>query len=195
MHLIELIIKQSSLLGKYQIILLNNIQEKKNINLCLENFKNYQNKQCKIEVINVNKNQTINDIYKKIIELTEGEIIVVTEANTYPDNNWLDNLIKSFGDGSVNIVAGEICQVETQNIIKKIFHLLNKFINKDKFKWTGIFDGQIGNVAVRKEFLKQQKSLNVFNINHRETSYYYRILKEIEAEITYNPSARVYQVK
>lgn len=193
--LIDIIIKQSSLIGNCQIILLNNNHEKKLINLCSNIVDKYINKEYQIEIININKHQTVNEIYRKIIDLVKGEIIIFTETNCYPDDNWLENIMKNFSNPEINIIAGEIYQVETKNIIKKISNLVNKFIDKNNFKWGNIFDRQLSNLAVRKRFIEQQKSLNLTEVKEEEISFYYRILTEVEAEITYNSSSIVYQVK
>lgn len=196
LDLIKSIVKQSDLLGitKYQIILLNNNHGIKVINLCLDIVNNYQNKECQIEIININKNQTINEIYNELLSLTKGEILVFTEANCYPDDNWLENIIKLFSKPNINIVAGEIYQVKIDNIVIKILNLIDKIINKNKLKWSNIFGGQIANIALKKEFIKQQKHLNLTKVKEKEISFYYRILREVEAEIIYTSSAIVYQI-
>lgn len=197
LDLIKSIVKQSDLLGitKYQIILLNNNHDVKVVNLCSEIVNNYQNNKCQIKIININKNQTINEIYNNLLNFTKGEILIFTEANCYVDDNWLENLIKSFSNPNINIVAGEIYQVKIDNIIIEILNLIDKIINKNKLKWSHIFVNQIANIAVKKEFIKQQKSLNLTKVKAKEISLYYRILREVEAEITYNPSAIVYKIK
>lgn len=197
LDLIKSIVKQSDLLGitKYQIILLNNNHDVKVVNLCSEIVNNYQNNKCQIKIINISKNQTINEIYNNLLNFTKGEILIFTEANCYVDDNWLENLIKSFSKPNINIVAGEICQVKTENIIIKMSNLINKLINNNQLKWRNIFGGQIDNIALRKDFVKQQKSLNLTEVKEEEIGLYYRILREVEAEITYNPSAIVYKIK
>lgn len=197
LNLIKSIVKQADLLGinKYQIILLNNNHDVKGINLCSDIVNDYQNKICPIKIININKNKTINEIYNNLLNLTKGEILVFTEANCYVDDNWLENLIKSFSNPNINIVAGEICQVKTENIMKKMSNLINKLINNNQLKWGNVFGGQISNIALRKDFVKQQKSLNLTEVKKEEIGLYYRILREVEAEITYNPSAIVYKIK
>lgn len=197
LDLIKSIVKQVDLLGinNYQIILVNNNHDVKIINLCSDIVNNYQNKICPIKIININKNKTINDIYNNLLNLTKGEILVFTEANCYVDDNWLENLMKPFSNSNINIVAGEICQVKTENIIIKMSNLINKLINNNQLKWRNIFGGQIDNIALRKDFVKQQKSLNLIEVKEEEIGLYYRILREVEAEITYNPSAIVYKIK
>jgi Glycosyl transferase family 2 len=194
-NLIDLIIKQSSLRGNCQIILLNNNHEKRLINLCSNIIDNYKDKKYQIEIININKPQTVNEIYNKIFDLIKGEIIVLTEANCYPDDNWLENIIKDFSNPEINIIAGKIYQTETKNIIKQISNLIHNIIGKSNFKWGNIFNGLIANLAVRKQFIQQQKSLDLTEVKQEEISFYYRILREVEAEITYNSSSIVYQLK
>ncbi|WP_373480338.1 glycosyltransferase [Geminocystis sp.] len=186
-------INQKSNINK--IIIINNSQEKKIHNLCLNITKNYHNNYCKLEIINTNKNQTSNEIYQKIIDSIEGEIIIFTKTNYYPDDHWLENLIKPFHDSNINIIAGQIYELKTENIIKKILNFIYKYIPNNNLKWVNIFDEQFANLAVRKEFIKQQKFLYLPKINQKEISFYSRILREIEAEIIYNPSAIVYHKK
>jgi len=186
-------INQKSNINK--IIIINNSQEKKINNLCLNITKIYHKNSCKLEIIDTNKNQTSNEIYQQIIDSIEGEIIIFTKTNYYPDDHWLENLIKSFHDISINIVAGQVYKLKTENIIKKILNFIYKYIPNNNFKWVNIFDEQLANFAVRKEYMKQQKFLYLPKINQKEISFYSRILREIEAEIIYNPSAIVYHKK
>lgn len=188
-NLLTIIIKQCTSLKKYQIILINNNQDIKVINSCLDSLKIYHN----IEIINFNQN--INDTYKNIFNIVKGEILVFTKVNYYPDNYWLENIINSFDNDHINIVAGEVCQVKEQNILNKLSSLIKQLINRNKFNWNNIFDEQISNIAVKKEFIKQQKSLYLPSVNSEEISLYYRILTEIESEIIYNPSVVVYEQK
>jgi len=74
-------------------------------------------------------------------------------------------------------------------------NFIYKYIPNNNFKWVNIFDEQLANFAVRKEYMKQQKFLYLPKINQKEISFYSRILREIEAEIIYNPSAIVYHKK
>ena len=186
-------INQKSNINK--IIIINNSQEKKINNLCLNITKIYHKNSCKLEIIDTNKNQTSNEIYQQIIDSIEGEIIIFTKTNYYPDDHWLENLIKSFHDISINIVAGQVYKLKTENIIKKILNFIYKYIPNNNFKWVNIFDEQLANFAVRKEYMKQQKFLYLPKINQKEISFYSRILREIEAAIIYNPSAIVYHKK
>jgi len=191
-NILEYINKKSNI---NKIIIINNSQEKKINNLCLNITKIYHKNSCKLEIIDTNKNQTSNEIYQQIIDSIEGEIIIFTKTNYYPDDHWLENLIKSFHDISINIVAGQVYKLKTENIIKKILNFIYKYIPNNNFKWVNIFDEQLANFAVRKEYMKQQKFLYLPKINQKEISFYSRILREIEAEIIYNPSAIVYHKK
>lgn len=191
--LVQTVIKQSNLLGKSQTLLLNNNRDIKVINLCLDTAKKYSNKENEIIPININKNQEINDTYQSLLNVVKGEILIFIKGNCYPEDSWLENLIKPFNDKNINIIAGEIEEIKTLHLFKKISYLIHKLIKKDKFKCSNIFDGQIANVAIKKEFLQQQKSLYLSNIKEKESTYYNRILNEVEAEIIYHPLAKVYQ--
>jgi cellulose synthase/poly-beta-1,6-N-acetylglucosamine synthase-like glycosyltransferase len=182
--LLENVANQGESLGKYQVIIINNIPQKKLSQNLTKLSKKYQ-------VINL-KNLEPKKIYPKILDSCQGEIIVFLDGKYYPDENWLKEIIKPFDDLTINIVAGKIYLAENLNFLTKLIKFEYQFINKNKFKEVNFYDSQIGNIALRKNFINQQKYLNFTNINPKEISFYYRILREIEAEITYNPSAIIY---
>ncbi|MGI0483236.1 glycosyltransferase [Geminocystis sp. CENA526] len=179
--LFENITNQGKNLGQYEIIFINNLSLKKNYsqvnNICL-----------KYNIKNVQKFAT-NDICQNILDSCRGEIIVFIDANCYPDAHWLENLIKSFNNSNINIVAGEICQGKDNHKFRKI---ITNFWHQNNFEWSNFYDNQIANIAVRKKYLQQANNLNLTPVNSQEVSIYYRILREIEAEIVYNPSSIVY---
>lgn len=186
-NLLENIAKQGEKLGQYDILIINNIPLKKQSQGFTEVFKKYQ--------VITPKNLEFKEIYSNILDICQGEILIFFEGNYYPDEHWLEQLIKPFQDSTINVVAGEIYLNKKDNFFTKLTNFYHKFINKNKFSWSNFYNYQIANIAVRKDFLKQQKSINLTTINPKEISYYYRILREIEAEITYNPSAIIYHHK
>lgn len=186
------VVKQSNLLGEYQLILINNNKDKK-INKAITNSienctQNYQ----EIEIIKV-EGQSINNIYEKLIDIVQGDFLIFTQSNFYPENDWLENIISSFNDDRINIVAGKVIQVNTTNIVKKLSYFISQLINQNQILWNNIYDNQIANLAFRKKFIKQQQSLKLAYITQKNINFYYRILREVEAEIIYNPSSIVYQ--
>ncbi len=187
-YLLENIAKQGEKLGQYEIIIIKNIPLKKQSQSFTEILKKYQ-------VISL-KNLEFREIYSSILDICQGKILIFFDSNYYPDEQWLQHLIKPFDDSTINVVAGEICLNKNNNIfLTKLTNFYHKFINKNKFVWSNFYDNQIKNIAVRKDFIKQQKYLNLTTINPQEISFYYRILREIEAEITYNPYAIIYHYK
>jgi len=183
-NLLENIANQGESLGKYELILINNIPLKKSCQDLIKISKKYQ-------VINL-KNLESKKIYPRILDSCQGEIIVFLDGNYYPDENWLKEIIKPFDNLTINIVAGKIYLAENLNFLTKLINFEHQLINKNQLKEVNFYDNQIGNIALRKNFIKQNKYLNFTNINPKEISFYYRILREIEAEITYNPSAIIY---
>ncbi|WP_066119136.1 glycosyltransferase family 2 protein [Geminocystis sp. NIES-3709] len=186
-QLIQNIVNQCQLLGKYEIILINNLyKNKKNISI-FNTVKNYQN----ISIIEGN----FNTVYQKILKDSIGEFLIFTTTEAQPEKNWLQNIMKPFEDPQIHVVGGQIEQLKVNNIILKFYNFIKNILYKNKIKWTDIYDNQISNLAIKKEFLKRQKILNLSNLNQQKINFYYRILREVEAEITYNPSAMVYQIK
>lgn len=187
-NLLENIASQGKKIGEYEIIIINNIPPKKQSPAFIEVLKKYRF----INIINLE----FKEIYKRILDICQGQIIVFYDVNYYPDQHWLEEIIKPFYDSNkINVVAGEIYHNKNNNFLKKLRNLPHKFINPNKFQWRNFYDHQIANLAIRKEFIKQQKYLNLMTINVKEINFYYRILREIEAEITYNPSAIIYDCK
>lgn len=186
-NLLENIVNQGEKLGKYELIIINNLPLKKQSQDLIEMFKQYQ-------VINL-KNLDFKEIYSTILDICQGEIIIFFDGNYYPDEHWVKQITKPFSDSKINVVTGEICLGKNLNIFTKLRNFYHKFVNQNKFQAVNFYDYQMANIAVRKEFIQQQKYLHLTTIKPEEISFYYRILREIEAEITYNPSAIVYDYK
>lgn len=183
-YLLENIEIQGKNLGQYQIVIIDNISLKKTSQKLNSFLKTYK-------VIKI-KNLQFNEIYTNILDICQGEIIIFFDGNYHPDEKWLEQLIKPFQNSQINIVAGKIFINKQDNFLIKLKNLYNKLSNKNDFSWSNFYDNQIANIAIRKDFIKQQKSLHLNTIKPQEISFYYRILREIETEITYNPSAIIY---
>ncbi len=186
-NLLKNVVNQGEQLGEYEVIIINNIPLKKQSQDFTEIIKKYQ-------VIN-RKNLEFREIYTTILDICQGEILIFFDGNYCPDEDWLEQIINPFQDSKINVVAGEICTVKNDHMFKKLSNLYHKFISKNKFPRNNFYDHQIANIALRKDFIKQQKYLNLTTINPKEISFYYRILREIESEIIYNTSAIVYDYK
>lgn len=182
--LLENVANQGENLGEYELIIINNLPLKKHSQDFTEVLKKYQ-------VINL-KNLEFKEIYSIILDICQGQIIIFFDTNYYPDQHWLAEITKPFEDSKINIVAGEICLSKKVNILTKLRNFYHQFIDKNKFQYMNFYDDQMANIAVRKDFINQQKYFNLTAINSQEISFYYRLLREIEAEIIYNSSAIVY---
>lgn len=164
---------------KYQVVIIDTLEKPF---ILSEEDKNNSN-------ITIIRGTSFSDNYKKLETICQGEILVFTANNCRRDSQWLENILEPFKDIRVNITAGDV--VSKDNFFTKITNLFKK---KNRLNSTlNIYQDQLYNLAIRRSFFQQQKPFDISSAKQEESHYYYRLLRELEAEITYVSSATIYK--
>ena len=143
-----------------------------------------QEKNISLKIINLKQKEFI---YSRLGEVITGDIVIFTSSSYIPDNHWLENIISTFASCSFNIFVGKIIEPESEHSQS----LINDSSIDKMLYYLQIWQKQMVNLAIRKEFLKQIKYFSFLDKNYFYDVTYYRLIRELENEINYLPNAIV----
>lgn len=143
-----------------------------------------QEKNISLKIINLKQNEFI---YSRLGEVITGDIVIFTSSSYIPDNHWLENIISTFANCSFNIFVGKIIEQQSEHSQS----LINDSSIDKMLYYLQIWQKQMVNLAIRKEFLKQIKYFSFLDKNYFYDVTYYRLIRELENEINYLPNAIV----
>jgi len=89
------------------------------------------------------------------IRAAQGEFLAFTDADCYPDPNWLINLIQPFTDSTVGLVAGKIAALPGKTWVEKYSDCKDMLSQEHTLKNTFRPYGQTANLAIRTTALQQ----------------------------------------
>lgn len=143
-----------------------------------------QEKNIPLKIVNLKHNEFI---YSRLGEVITGDIVIFTSSSYIPDNHWLENIILTFANCSFNIFVGQIIEQQSEHSQS----LINDSSIDKMLYYLQIWQKQMVNLAIRKEFLKQIKYFSFLDKNYFYDVTYYRLIRELENEINYLPNAIV----
>ncbi|MEM9485757.1 MAG: glycosyltransferase, partial [Cyanobacteria bacterium P01_F01_bin.116] len=83
------------------------------------------------------------------IRTATGEIFAFTDADCYPANTWLENLVQGFQDSAVGLCVGEITALPGNTWLERYAERKNIMSQQDTLNHPFCPYGQTANIAVR----------------------------------------------
>lgn len=145
--------------------------------VCQKHFGN--NIQFKMILV---KNKTLNTSILTEIERQLTEDIILLNALFFPHNNWLFNMIKVFNEESTNWLIGDVI---SYNLFNQIFAQKSNYLSSNLSNF-------LNNCMIKKRFLKEIINCLSCVAHNKEKCFYERILREVESEMIYNETIKVF---
>jgi GT2 family glycosyltransferase len=84
----------------------------------------------------------LNVARNRAIREANGDIVAFTDDDAFPEQGWLDNLVRNFGDSRVQCVTGVTLPIELETEAQEMFETLSTFAHGFRRR---VFDGQRDN--------------------------------------------------
>jgi GT2 family glycosyltransferase len=84
----------------------------------------------------------LNVARNRAIREANGDIVAFTDDDAFPEREWLDNLIRNFGDSRVQCVTGVTLPIELETEAQEMFETVSTFAHGFRRR---VFDGQHDN--------------------------------------------------
>ena len=122
-QLLDILMSQNYPLDKYEIIIAND----RSVDKTEKIIRFYKNKFHNIKLINIKKTPLGWSSKKwaltKAIELSSSDIILQTDADCLPSNNWISCMVDCFSNPNVGFVCGASPLIHSDLILNKIFQM------------------------------------------------------------------------
>lgn len=145
--------------------------------VCQKHFGN--NIQFKMVLV---KHKTLNTNILTEIEGQLTENIILLNALFSPDHNWLVNMIKVFNEESTNWLIGDVIS----------YTLFTQIFTQKSNSLSSNLSNFLNNCIIRKRFLKEIINYLSCVAHNKEKWVYERILRELESEMIYNETIKVF---
>lgn len=89
------------------------------------------------------------------IRAAQGEILAFTDADCYPEPNWLADLVAPFADPAIGLVVGEIKALMGKSLLERYAERQNTLSQTHTLAHPFCPYGQTANLAVRAQAFKQ----------------------------------------
>jgi GT2 family glycosyltransferase len=84
----------------------------------------------------------LNVARNRAIREANGDIVAFTDDDAFPEQGWLDNLVRNFGDSRVQCVTGVTLPIELETEAQEMFETVSTFAHGFRRR---VFDGQRDN--------------------------------------------------
>ena len=189
--LVKCLVNQTYISAKSEFLLVDNNSQDNTANILKREIEKYQLQGKNLQYLTETTIQGSYAARNTGIKHSRGEIIAFTDADCRPQPNWLADLVKPFANTQVSIVAGEIEGLPGNSILEE--YATHQNVLSQKYTLEHFFApyGQTANLAVRKEALEVVGLFRPYLTTGGDADICWRILREIEAEIVFAPSAIV----
>lgn len=189
--LIACLINQTYDSNQCEFLLVDNNSQDNTANLIKESIEKYQETGKKLKYLSENQIQSSYAARNTGIKEAQGEIIAFTDADCRPKPDWLINLIQPFANPKVSIVAGEIEGLEGDSLLEKYATFYGTLSQKYTLEHPFSAYGQTANLAIKKEVFPIIGLFRPYLTTGGDADICWRILREVESEIIFVPSAVV----
>ncbi|MEM9447089.1 MAG: glycosyltransferase [Cyanobacteria bacterium P01_E01_bin.6] len=125
------------------------------------------------------------------IKSAQGSILVFTDADCRPCSHWLTELIAPFADASVELVAGEITGLPSQNWLETYADRQATLSQTHTLAHPFCPYGQTANLAVRREAFQQVGLFRPYLTTGGDADMCWRIQRETSWAIAFAEAAQV----
>ena len=126
------------------------------------------------------------------IKTARYDLLVFTDADCRPSYQWLEEIVKPFGDTDIGIVAGEIFALTGNSILEK--YAERREILSPKFLLEHPFSpyGQTANLAIRKAAFEKVGLFRPYLTTGGDADICWRIQQQTDWQLSYAPEAIIY---
>lgn len=125
------------------------------------------------------------------IKASQGSILVFTDADCRPGSHWLTELVASFGDDAVGIVAGEIVGLPSTNWLETYADQQETLSQTHTLNHSFLPYGQTANLAVRRAAFQTVGLFRPHLTTGGDADICWRIQQETDWAIAFAENAQV----
>ncbi|MGB7087210.1 MAG: glycosyltransferase [Phormidesmis sp.] len=123
------------------------------------------------------------------IRAATGEFLAFTDADCYPQSEWLVKLIQPFADETVGLVAGEILALPGKTLLESYADRKHIMSQKDTLAHQFCPYGQTANLAIRLKALEEVGLFRPYLTTGGDADICWRVQRESDWTIHYAPDA------
>ncbi len=142
----------------------------------------------KLEVLQQEGNRSVGR--NAAIKHAKGDIIVCTDAGSFPEKHWVEEITKPFGDPEVDVVAGYY-EAKTETVFQECL-VPYVFIMPDKIR-ASTFLPASRSMAFKKS-IWEKAGMFPERYSHNEDYVFAHTLKNVGAKIVFRKEAIVYWI-
>lgn len=121
---------------------------------------------------------------------TTGDVIVCTDAGSFPEKHWVEEITKSFSDPTVEVVAGYY-EAKTENIFQECL-VPYVFVMPDKLRHSTFLPASRSMAFTKAVWERAGKFPEQFS--HNEDYVFARKLRDMDVKIVFEKKAIVYWI-
>ena len=190
--LVECLANQTYSHEQTEFLLVDNNSQDNTASLLKQQIEKYQDQGKNFKYLSETKVQSSYAARNTGIKQSQGEILAFTDADCRPQPDWVENLIKPFVNPQVSIVAGEVEGLAGNSFLEQYGNLYKMLSQKYTLANRFAPYGQTANLAIRKDILRLVGLFRPYLTTGGDADICWRILKEVESEIIFCPSALVF---
>ena len=125
------------------------------------------------------------------IRAAKGDIFAFTDADCYPQPNWLTNLIPPFSDPTIGLVAGEIVAFPGTTLLESYAERKHIMSQKDTLAHKFCPYGQTANLGIRRQALEAVGLFRPYLTTGGDADICWRVQRETDWSIHYADNATI----
>ncbi len=125
------------------------------------------------------------------IRAATGEFFVFTDADCYPQPNWLTSLIQPFKDKAIGLVAGEITAFPGTTLLESYAERKHIMSQQDTLAHKFCPYGQTANLGIRRQALEAVGLFRPYLTTGGDADICWRVQKESSWKIHYAANATI----
>ena len=123
------------------------------------------------------------------LRAAKAEVFAFTDADCYPDPNWLTYLIQPFTDSTIGLVAGEITAFPGTTLLEDYAERKHIMSQEDTLAHKFCPYGQTANLAIRRQALEKVGLFRPYLTTGGDADICWRIQRETDWKIHYAQGA------
>lgn len=189
--LLDCLMEQSYPADRVEYLLVDNGSSDRTPQLLSAATATFTNQNLTLKILNERDIQSAYAARNTGIRAATGDFLAFTDADCYPQPNWLTHLIQPFEDATIGLVAGEIIAFPGTTLLESYADRKHIMSQQDTLAHKFCPYGQTANLGIRKKALEAVGLFRPYLTTGGDADICWRVQRESDWKIHYAPKATI----
>ena len=189
--LLKCLIAQTYPKDKVEFLLVDNASCDRTAQILADAAQTFAQQNLSLQVLSETDIQSAYAARNRGIRAAQGEFFAFTDADCYPQPDWLTHLIAPFTDAELGLVAGEIVAFPSTTLLESFAESMEIMSQEHTLSHTFCPYGQTANLAIRREALAAVGLFRPYLTTGGDADICWRVLRETHWQIHYAQNATI----